>query len=141
MEKIKQFFKRDRLAEYIDIELIAVEEGAATAKMDVKEHHLNGIGTVQGGAIFTLADFTFAAAANSHGQVAVAINASISFVTAAIGVETLTAKATETSRNPKISTYNVDVMNEEGEIIAIFQGMAYIKKHSVEDLMSLEDKC
>ncbi len=140
MEKIKQFFKKDRFAEYIDIELIAVEKGAATAKMDVKEHHLNGIGTVQGGAIFTLADFTFAAAANSHGNVAVAINASISFVTATTG-GILTAKATETSRNPKIATYNVDVMNDRGEVIAIFQGMAYRKKHSVEEQLDISDNC
>ncbi|MCD4821758.1 MAG: PaaI family thioesterase [Methanococcoides sp.] len=135
MEKIKEFFKMDKFAEYIDVELLEVSEGYAKAKMDIHEHHLNGVGIVQGGAIFTLADFAFAAASNSHGTVAVAINANISFVTSTTS-GTLYAQARENSKNPKIATYTVDITDEEGNTIAIFQGMAYRKKMSVDSFMS-----
>ncbi|MCD4801094.1 MAG: PaaI family thioesterase [Methanococcoides sp.] len=135
MEKIKEFFKMDKFAEYIDVELLEVSEGYAKAKMDIHEHHLNGVGIVQGGAIFTLADFAFAAASNSHGTVAVAINANISFVTSTTS-GTLYAQARENSKNPKIATYTVDITDEEGNAIAIFQGMAYRKKMSVDSFMS-----
>jgi len=135
MEKIKEFFKMDKFAEYIDVELLEVSEGYAKAKMDIHEHHLNGVGIVQGGAIFTLADFAFAAASNSHGTVAIAINANISFVTSTTS-ETLYAQARENSKNPKIATYTVDITDEEGNAIAIFQGMAYRKKMSVDSFMS-----
>ncbi|NPE27744.1 PaaI family thioesterase [Methanococcoides sp. SA1] len=131
MEKIKEFFKMDKFAEHVDIELMEVSEGHAKAKMDIHEHHLNGVGIVQGGAIFTLADFAFAAAANSHGTVAVAINANISFVTSTKS-GTLYAQANENSKNPKIATYTVDITNAEGNSIAIFQGMAYRKKMSID---------
>jgi acyl-CoA thioesterase len=47
--------------------------GRAQAKMTLQPHHCNALGTVHGGAIFTLADFAFAAASNSHGTVAVAL--------------------------------------------------------------------
>ncbi|MDA0524873.1 PaaI family thioesterase [Methanococcoides alaskense] len=135
MEKIKEFFKMDKFAEYIDVKLLEVSEGYAKAKMEIHEHHLNGVGIVQGGAIFTLADFAFAAASNSHGTVAVAINANISFVTSTTS-GTLYAQARENSKNPKIATYTVDITDEEGNAIAIFQGMAYRKKISVDSFLS-----
>jgi acyl-CoA thioesterase len=135
MEKIKEFFKKDQFAEYIDVKLLEVSKGYAKAKMEIHEHHLNGVGIVQGGAIFTLADFAFAAASNSHGTVAVAINANISFVTSTSS-GTLYAQARENSKNPKIATYTVDITDDEGNAIAIFQGMAYRKKMSVDSFMS-----
>ena len=58
-ENIKRCFKHDRFAAHSNIELLTVAPGHATAKMVLHPHHLNGLGTVQGGAIFTLADFMF----------------------------------------------------------------------------------
>ena len=129
-DAIKKFFKGDRLAEYLGIELVDVSEGGAVSRMEVREEHMNGIGTVHGGAIFTLADFTFAVAANSHGRVTVAINVSISFMKAATS-GTLTAVAKEVSLNPRIASYTVNVCDDEGDLVAIFQGMAYRKKDKI----------
>ncbi len=36
----------------------------ARCRLDIKPHHRNAMGQVMGGALFTLADFTFAVAAN-----------------------------------------------------------------------------
>ena len=63
----KQIFANDRFAARCGIELLAVSPGQARARMSLRPDHLNGLGSVQGGAIFTLADFAFAAASNSHG--------------------------------------------------------------------------
>ena len=131
MDHIKEFFKKDRFAEYIGVELIEVSNGTATAKMEIKEHHLNGVGTVQGGAIFTLADLAFAAASNSHGTIAMGINASISYLKA-VKVGTLIAEAKEVSMHPKLASYRVDIKDEIGDIVAIFQGMVYRKKESLD---------
>ena len=60
MDTIKRFFKKDKFAERANIKLLSVALGQARAKMTLHPHHLNGYGTVQGGAIFTLADFAFA---------------------------------------------------------------------------------
>jgi len=130
MEKIKKVFEKDRFAKYVGIELVEVGEGRAKAKMKINEHHLNSIGIVQGGAIFTLADLAFAAASNSHGNVAVAINVSISYVKA-VSEGTLIAEAEEVSLNPKLATYTVYVKDENNDTIAIFQGMVYRKKESL----------
>jgi acyl-CoA thioesterase len=129
-DEIRKFFKGDKLAEHLGIELVEVSRGGAVARMKVQDEHLNGIGTVHGGAIFTLADFAFAVAANSHGRVTVAINVSISYMKAATS-GTLTAIAKEISLNPKIASYTVNIYDDQDELIAIFQGMAYRKRQEI----------
>jgi acyl-CoA thioesterase len=130
MEQVKQRLRNDQFAARCNIELLSVSPGRASARMTLHPHHLNGIGTVQGGAIFTLADFAFAAASNSHGTVAVAVNASITFMKAA-GTGTLWAEARELSKNFKIGTYTVEIKDDQGDLIAHFQGLAYRKKDKV----------
>jgi acyl-CoA thioesterase len=78
MQSVKNLMSKDQFAKHSGIELLDVSKGTAKARMQIKKEHLNGIGIVHGGAIFTLADFVFAAASNSHGILAVAINVSIS---------------------------------------------------------------
>jgi len=135
MDKIKAFLKRDKFAELAGIELLEVSPGSAKARMKIGPQHLNGVDIVHGGAIFTLADLVFAAASNSHGTVAVAINASISFIKASSG-GTLFAQGREIACNPKLATYSIDVTNEAGEIISVFQGMVYRKKDPLPDVQS-----
>jgi len=131
MKNIKEFFKKDKFAEYCGIELLEVSPGRAKTRMELKPHHFNGMGTCHGGALFTLADFTFAAAANSHCRVAVAIDTSITFMKAAMkGI--ITAQAEENSVNPKLGSYTVRITDESGELLAIFQGLAYRKKDTIE---------
>ncbi len=126
MDPIYAMFENDRFAKHTGIELLTVSPGQATARMVLHPHHLNGVGTVQGGAIFTLADFAFAAACNSHGKVAVAVNVSITFMKAAT-TGALTAEAREVALNPKLGTYTVNVTDEQNNLIAVFQGLAYRK--------------
>lgn len=132
-EQIRRFLANDKFAVHCGIELLDVSPGYAKAKMNVRDDHLNGVGTVQGGAIFTLADLTFAAASNSHGTVAVAINVNISFVKA-VNKGTLFAEAKETSINPKLATYNVPVTDADGNLVAIFDGMVYRKQTKLEEV-------
>jgi acyl-CoA thioesterase len=126
MEDIEQILEKDRFAAHCGIELLSVSAGQARARMTLRPDHLNGLGSVQGGAIFTLADFAFAAASNSHGPAAVAINVSISFMKAA-RTGTLWAEAREVSKNFKLGSYTVEVKDDAGDLVALFQGMAYRK--------------
>lgn len=131
-EEIKSLVsERDRFAKLCGIELLEVSKGKAKAKMDVKEHHLNGVDITQGGAIFTLADLVFAAASNSHGTIAVGVNANITYFKATTKGTTLFAEGKEVSINPKLATYLIDVTDESGEMIAVFKGTVYRKKESL----------
>lgn len=130
-DKIIKFFERDRFAAYNGITLEKVEPGYAITKMEVTENHLNGVNIIQGGAIFTLADFAFAAASNAHGQVTVGINATISYLKASNG-KTLIAEAKEISSSSKITNYNVNVFNEQQELIATLNLTGYKKENKLQ---------
>jgi acyl-CoA thioesterase len=132
-ETLKRYFKRDLFAHYVGIELIDAHNGYAKASLIVKEHHLNGVGRVHGGVIFTLADLAFAAAANSHGRIALAISAAIQFLRAPNG-DRLFAEAREISCDHKLASYEITVTDEGGHVISVFQGMVYRKKESTDTL-------
>lgn len=130
MDKIREFFKKDRFAAHNDITLLKIRPGYAKAELIISDKHLNGIDITHGGAIFTLADFAFAIASNSHGSIAVGVSATISYLKAT-NKGTLTAEATEVALNPKLATYSVEVRDEGQDLVAIFQGTVYRKKQAL----------
>ena len=131
MQAIKEFFStHDLFARHNGIELLEADEGQALVSMKIQPFHFNGAGTVHGGAIFTLADFAFAVASNSHGQVAMGISTSMNFVKSVLS-GTLYARATEQSRNAKLAAYSVIVTDDADNTVALFQGMVYRKKDSI----------
>lgn len=126
MEKILELFSKDKFSNNCGIKVVDIKPGTAKCSMEITENHLNGIGTLMGGAAFTLADFAFALAANSHGLVAVSTNANISFLKkCSSGI--VTAVATEISRSHHLGVYRVSLTNDRGEQIADFTGTCYLK--------------
>ncbi len=117
---------KDKFVECCGIRLTHVGDGEATSQMEITPNHLNGMGTVQGGAIFTLADFTCAAAANSREKAAVSLDGEIDFYKA-VSKGTLTATATEVSLKRTIAAYNVEVRNDEGALVAAYHSKVFRK--------------
>lgn len=129
-EIVKHIKEEDAFARFCGIELLEAREGYAKASMTIQPFHLNGAGTVHGGAIFTLADFVFAVASNSRGKLALAAHSSITFIHAGYnGV--LYAESRELSVNRHLSVYEVMVTDEAGKIIADMQGTAFRKEKSI----------
>lgn len=120
------FFKNDHFAALTGTEIIEVKKGYCKAQLKIEKKHLNAANVVQGGAIFTLADFAFGAASNSHGQLALAINVNITFLKG-VSEGTLYATATELDVPKKLGAYDVIITNEKDQIIARFNGLAYRK--------------
>jgi len=126
VDSIARFFERDRFAKENGIHVLEVRPGFARTQMTVEPRHLNSIGILQGGALFTLADLAFAVASNSHGVVAVACQADITWFKA-VQSGLLTATAEEISRTRKLSTCLIRVTDENQDLVALFKGLAYIK--------------
>ncbi len=127
MSEIKNIVQKDAYAKFIGIKMLSLGEGTATAEMILTKDHLNGAGTVHGGAIFSLGDTVFGAASNSREGLAMAINVSISFFKS-ITEGKLTAIAEEISLHRKLATYLVKIFDEKTNIIALFQGTVYRKE-------------
>ncbi len=130
LEKAKNHFERDRFATLAGIEIVEAGKGYCTTRMRIEDKHLNAANVVQGGAIFTLADLAFAVASNSHGQLALAINVNITFISAK-STGTLYATAAEVCEPRRLGAYDVLVTDEEENIIARFNGMVYRKKEKL----------
>lgn len=127
MEKWKEFFKADRFAAHAGVELLDVKPGYARARMLVTKEHLNAGGVCQGGALFTLADLAFAAAANSREQLTLSINANITFLRSA-KEGYIYAEATEVFNHHRIPFIEVSLTDEEGELIGMMTSSGYRKK-------------
>ena len=112
------------------MKLVELRPGFAKTTLNVEERHLNSVGCVHGGAIFTLADLAFAVASNGHGQLALAINVNISFLQGK-SAGTLYATATEVGEPRRLAAYDVLITDEQDRVIARFNGMAYRKNQSV----------
>ncbi len=122
---IERLNNDDRFAKLIGAHLTEIREGYARAELTVMEHHLNGAGVCQGGVMFTLADLTFAAMANSHGILTVGISNNITFIKAGMLGDTLIAECTEQVNHQKLPYCDMTVKNQKGDILAMMTGLAY----------------
>ena len=128
--EIKEFFKKDRFADMVGIEADEITADGVTCSLAVEPRHLNAGDTVQGGAIFTLADFAFAIACNYDGlsenkkAVTVGHSCNITFFKPAKG-KRLIAKSECLQKGRKLSVFRVTVTDDLGTNIAEMTGNAY----------------
>lgn len=120
--------KKDALGKYLGINLVEARPGYAMTTMTVKPELLNGVGITHGGALFTLADIAMAAASNSHGPMAVALDSHISFVKATQEGEFLTAIAREENLTGRTGLYRMEVRDSKGELVSVVTGRVSRKK-------------
>ena len=125
-QRLQAFFERDQFARQNGVRLVEARLGFARAELLVEPRHLNAVGVLQGGAVFTLADFAFAVACNSHGVLAVGCQTDLTFFKP-VQSGTLTATAEEIARTRRLSTCLIRVTDEQQDLVALFKGVAFIK--------------
>lgn len=124
---IREFLLQDKFAESLGIELLDLREGYARCAMVVRDDMLNAHRIAHGAAIFTLADFAFAAACNAYGQTALALEVKINFLDAVKPGTRLIAEATEEALSNRIGLYHLTVRDANGALVAAAQATAYRK--------------
>ena len=127
LEEIRRRFKSDHFAtDAAGAEIDRAEPGRAVCSLTLKERHMNGIHVPMGGAVFTLADFACAVAANGYSEkAAVSQNASITFLAPAKG-KRLIAEAACLREGRTTALYCVDVRDELGTYVAHASINSYI---------------
>ncbi len=125
-DRIMRLAARDPFVNACGIRCVDAGPGHATVALEVAAAHINFNGACHGGVIFTLADTAFGLASNSHGMIAVGIDAHITYHVAAQLGDQLSATATELSRTRKIAVYRIDVTRADGTLVAGFTGTVYV---------------
>lgn len=118
-------FSADQASRQLGIELVGTGQGTAVVRMRVSESMVNGHAIAHGGFVFLLADTAFACACNSYGPVAVAADASITFVTPVRLGDVLEATAAERVRYGRSGLYDVTV-RRGAEVVAEFRGRSRV---------------
>lgn len=118
LEELTRRFQGDRFAALAGVEIREAEPGRAVCAMPLEDRHMNANGVPMGGAVFTLADFTYAVASNAFTeQIIVSQQVSISFLAPAKG-KVLLAEAKCLKSGRTTCLYAVDVRDETGIYVA-----------------------
>ena len=120
-----KMMEKDHCTKWLGVTLISIKEGYCKLQMTVRKEMLNGHGILHGGIAFTFADSAFAFASNSYGRVAVSINGNMIYSKSAKENEILFAEAKALHITHKTADFDVNVMNEAGEIYYYFRGTVY----------------
>ena len=114
----KERFAKDRFAtKKTECALLDVAPGYAKCGMPITEDHRNGLGMVMGGAIFTLADFTFAIASNTSQPDTVSLDAHITYLNPSKG-HTLYAESECVKAGRRTCSFLIHVTDDLGTKIA-----------------------
>jgi len=126
---IDAHIQNDAFARFLGADVEIVAPGHSRVSLTVTEQMTNFHGMTHGGVIFALGDMAFAAAGNSRGQVAVALNVSIHFLNPSKVGDRLVAEARESHLGGRTGLYEITVIEEKaGTLIARSQDLVYRKK-------------
>ena len=124
IENAREYFSKDRFATENGMVLEELDESHAVCSLVLSDRHRNAYGGVMGGAIFTLADFAFAALSNDRENVTVAQQVSINYLSASKGTR-LVARASYRKNGRSSCVVNVDVTDDVGRDVAQFVGTGF----------------
>jgi acyl-CoA thioesterase len=141
--KVKEAIYRavhgEPFAQALAMELKELEEGFSAVEMTYEPDRMNNIyGRAHGGAIYALIDEAFETVAQTDGTVAVALNVNVTYVASPGKGTRLRAEAREVSRTKRTASYDIKVMEQEGNLIATCQALAYRTGKSIPFLEAID---
>ena len=124
LQEAEAYFEADRFATENGAEIVEVDDEHALVKMTLTDHHRNAMHYVMGGAIFTLADFSFAVLASNLHKQQTGTDATIHFLSVPKG-DVLYARATCRKNGRTTIILQSDVTDDTGRLIATMTGTAF----------------
>lgn len=127
IEQIREMFSNDIFAtETTGIVINEVNDGFATCSLKIERRHMNAANSVMGGAIYTLADFTFAVASNFNRPLTVTLSSNINFLASPKG-DTLICKSQLINETLKTTVHSVTITDNTDRLIATVTCTGYKK--------------
>jgi acyl-CoA thioesterase len=125
-EHIKELFNNCKVGRPMGIEICEVAEGFASGRLTLREDHLNVLGIVHGGIIFTFADHVGGVCGNTLGRKAVLVESTIRYTKAVFAGDTLLAEARLTNRDRRTGRIDIKVQREGGEAVAFIHMLFFL---------------
>lgn len=125
---VEAMMAADAFSRWLGIKVLAVRPREATVAMTVRGEMVNGFGVSHGAIVYALADSALAFASNTHGQITVSIENSITYPHAVRVGDDLVAKAEEESASNRLGYFRVTVTRKDGTVVGLFRGTVYKTK-------------
>jgi len=126
---IADHIRQDPYANWLGATIEAIEPGYSRVSLTVTASMLNFHGMTHGGLVFSLGDIAFAAASNSHGQTALALNVATSFLRVTGVGDHLVAEAKEVHLGGATALYDIVITEQRsGQLVAKSQATVYRKR-------------
>lgn len=123
---IFQAVKNEPFARVMNMELVELDLGHSVVHMTYEPEKMNNIyDRAHGGALFALIDEAFETASQTDGTVAVALNVNVTYVSSPKPGLQLRAEARRVSQTKKTASYDIKVTDENGDLIALCQALAF----------------
>lgn len=110
---------------FVGVHFLERREGTCKARLDIRPEHMNPIGTVHGGCLFTLADAVCGIAASSQGSICTTVSSNIQFLNAAFWPKYLIAEAKPKKLGRKIRTFLVEIWDDKDTLICTVDMIFY----------------
>ena len=114
----KYFNEHDQFSVQNGIRLTHMQKGYAEAEMDVGPEKTNLLGTLHGGAYYTLADVAAGCSVIPYGRICVTLSADIHYLRPAVSGK-ITAYASVIQFGEKIGVCRVEIRDESQKILCI----------------------
>lgn len=101
----------------VGVRIEEIREGYARSVLDVRADLSNPIGSLHGGALFTIADITGGSASVSHGEQVTTVDADIRYLRPGIGVKRIVCEAEEIKKGKTLFVYRIDVRDQDGTLL------------------------
>ena len=125
-DAIFEAVKKEPFAQAWQIDLVELEDGYSLVHMIYEPEKMNNIyARAHGGAIYALIDEAFETAGQTDGTVAVALNVNVTYVSSPQPGQKLQAEARRVSRTRKTASYDIKVTDQNGQVIALCQALAF----------------
>lgn len=123
--ELSERIQHDPWAHALGIRYLELRKGYCRVSLRLKPHMVNFQGFPHGAVIFSLADVAFGAACNSHGEPAVALTVTISYLAAVDPDVTLIAEGHEVRQGRRAGFYEISVRTEDGRAVAAAHCVAH----------------
>ena len=125
-EAIFKAVKKEPFAQALNIKLVELADGYSKVHMVYDPQNMDNIyARAHGGAIYALIDEAFETAGRTDGTIAVALNVNVTYVASPEPGQQLQAEARRVSQTRKTASYDIKVIDANGQNIAICQALAF----------------
>ncbi len=125
IEEIDAYFQEyDGMAKALQIRVIEMSENHSLVSMPITEVNKNGLNSVHGGAVFTLADIAFGVACAGAGNCCVTAQSSLSYIKPGL-VSPIFARCELINGGKKLMVYEMKVFDAKNILLAKGQITGY----------------